>query len=141
MKTSNSATGIIVLQAKLAARMSRKFSNHLSSHGISLTEYLALHYIACAGQPEISRILLAENLEMSASGVTRLLAPMEKNNLVERTRNPRDARQSQVRLTGPGKQVYREASVSFQETADEMIGDLPEETVNALQKWFKQMLP
>ncbi|WP_339867610.1 MarR family winged helix-turn-helix transcriptional regulator [Pseudohongiella nitratireducens] len=140
MKPSKSATGIILLQAKLAARMSRKISNHLSLHGVSLTEYLALHYIASAGQPEISRILLAENLEMSASGVTRLLAPMEKNNLVERTRNPRDARQSQVRLTGPGKQVYQEASVSFQDTANDMIGELPEETASALHAWFKQML-
>lgn len=140
MESSNSAAGIIMLQAKLAARMNRKISNHLSLHGISLTEYLALHYIACAGKPEISRVMLAEQLEMSASGVTRLLVPMEKNNLVERIRNPRDARQSQVKLTGPGKHIYQEASASFQQTANDMIGELPENTTHALQAWFKKML-
>lgn len=140
MDNSHSASGIILLQAKLAARIGRKMSNHLSLHGISLTEYLALHYIASAAHPEISRAMLAEHLEMSASGVTRLLAPMEKNNLVERIRNPRDARQSQVRLTAPGKKIYREASVSFQDIANDMIGELNEETREALHTWFTQML-
>lgn len=140
METSISAAGIIILQTKLAARLSRKFSNHLSLHGISLTEYLALHYIASAGQPEIPRVMLAEQLEMSASGVTRLLVPMEKNNLVERIRNPRDARQSQVKLTGPGKKVYQEASVSFQQIANDTIGHLPDTTREALHTWFSDML-
>jgi DNA-binding MarR family transcriptional regulator len=49
------------------------------------------------------RIDLAEKVGLTASGVTRLLAPMEKVGLVRREKNADDARVSEVSLAPGGK--------------------------------------
>ncbi len=72
------------------------------------------------------RIELAEHVGLSASGVTRLLAPMEKIKIVEKELNPRDARQSLVKLSKTGQQLYKEARVSFEHCANSLLGNLNE---------------
>jgi len=44
----------------------------------------------------MSRGTLADAIEVTVSGVTRLFPPMSKNNIVLKAVNPRDARQSMV---------------------------------------------
>ncbi|WP_226668455.1 MarR family winged helix-turn-helix transcriptional regulator [Microbulbifer aggregans] len=122
---SNSSTSLVIQNALLAAKLARKAGNRLSVHGISLTEYLVMDYLDQCSQ-EVSRIELAEYLGMSASGVTRLLLPMEKNGVVEKVQNPRDARQSQVRLSNTGKTLYKDASTSFGHIAADLTSVLSE---------------
>lgn len=122
---SNTSSAFIINNAILAAKLARKAGNRLSVHGISLTEYLVMDYL-CQCPQEVSRIELAEYLGMSASGVTRLLLPMEKNGVVEKVQNPRDARQSLVRLSKTGKLLYKDASVSFTHIAEELTSGVSE---------------
>ncbi|WOX04317.1 MarR family winged helix-turn-helix transcriptional regulator [Microbulbifer pacificus] len=121
----NTSSAFIIQNAILSAKLARKAGNRLSVHGISLTEYLVMDYL-CQCPQEVSRIELAEYLGMSASGVTRLLLPMEKNGVVEKVQNPRDARQSLVRLSKTGKSLYQDASVSFTHIAEELTSGLSE---------------
>jgi len=72
----------------------------------------------------VARIELAEHIGMSASGVTRLIAPMEKTGIIEKVANPRDARQSQVKLSNAGQRIYADASVSFEQITKELVGGL-----------------
>jgi len=111
----------IIKNALLASKLSRRMSNRLSVHGISLTEYLIMDYLNNSHQRAIPRIELAEYVSMSASGITRLLLPMEKINIVKKMANPRDARQSLVELTEIGQQLYKEVSVSFEHSAADML--------------------
>lgn len=107
-----SAAANFVLQSSLLnARLSKKIGNRLSIHGISLSEYILLTQLA-SGR-ELARIELAETLGMSASGITRMLQPLEKNGIVESVKNPRDSRQSLVRLTASGQQLWQDAAASF----------------------------
>lgn len=114
----------VLQSALLAARLSRKIGLRLSAHGISFTEYLVMHYLNKASQKAVPRIELAEHLSMSASGITRLLAPMEKNHLVEKVANARDARQSLVMLSATGQQLFADASVSFEHSALDLLSGL-----------------
>jgi len=79
------------------------------------------------------RIELAERVGISASGITRLLAPMQKIKLVEKEVNPRDARQSLVKLSTVGQELYRDASVSFEHCAQQLLENLSDRQVDTLR--------
>lgn len=97
-----------------STRLSKKLDSSLSVHGLSYTEFVIMHRLQASHSGSLSRIALAESVGVTASGVTRLLAPMEKNNIVLKVANPRDARQSLVGLTEVGQELYADASVSFE---------------------------
>ena len=117
--SSNST--FIIKNALLASRLSKRAGNRLSYHGISLTEFLIMDYLSKAKPAAVPRIELAEHIGMSASGITRLIAPMEKNRVVEKISNPRDARQSLVQLSEVGERLFEEASNSFEFIADDLL--------------------
>lgn len=77
-------------------------------NGISWTEFLILRQIF-AKNGKIRRIDLAENIGLTASGITRILLPMEKIGLVSRQNDENDKRVSFVILTEAGKIKFYEA--------------------------------
>ena len=70
------------------------------------------------------RIELAESIGLSASGITRLLLPMEKTGLVTKEVNPRDARVSLVKLTKTGKQMFNDSEKSLNQCAETLTHSL-----------------
>ncbi len=85
----------------------KKIDRHLSVHGIAFSEFMVMYHISLAPQQTIRRIDLAQEVGMSASGITRLLNPMEKIKLIEKEVNPRDARVSFVRLSNAGVELLK----------------------------------
>lgn len=79
-----------------------------------------MHFLSNTSNETMHRIDLAESIGLSASGVTRLLMPMQKIGLVQKEANPRDARVSLVKLTKSGKKIYVDSAVSFGVTAGVM---------------------
>lgn len=134
------STLVITQNALLATRLARKMTNRLSVHGISLTEYLVMDYLSQAPHGEPSRIELAEHLGMSASGVTRLLAPMEKTGIIETFKNPRDSRQSLVKLSDAGRKLFGEASVSFGHIASDLTDKLSQSQQTKLVEFLGRLL-
>lgn len=118
MQSTTPQAEFIMLQSSLSTRLTKRVESQLSFHGISFTEYMILRFLNEAPKKTMRRIDLAESVGISASGVTRLLAPMEKRKLVEKEANARDARVSLVKLTKPGERVYKEATESFEHSAD-----------------------
>ncbi|HEY7886474.1 MAG TPA: MarR family winged helix-turn-helix transcriptional regulator [Cellvibrionaceae bacterium] len=121
--TSLSAT-FIIQNALLASKLSKRLEGQLNFHGISFTEYMIMYHLNGSPLKTMRRIELAEHVGISASGVTRLIAPMEKIKLVEKEANPRDARQSLVKLSDTGQQLYNEASISFEHCANNLMAHL-----------------
>jgi DNA-binding MarR family transcriptional regulator len=115
---------LVSLVSLLATRLAKKAGNRLSVHGISLTEFLVLEFLGSGKVQEVTRIELADHIGMSASGITRLLLPMEKNHLVEKVKNPRDSRQSLVKLSETGRQILDEATVSYGHISDDLTANL-----------------
>ncbi|GAB5465858.1 MAG: hypothetical protein Kapaf2KO_12940 [Candidatus Kapaibacteriales bacterium] len=85
----------------------------LSIHGISFSEFNILDYIYSRNSDiGVTRVELADNLAFSASGITRLLQPMEKIGLVGKKSSDRDARKSLVYITEAGKKIYNDSTVT-----------------------------
>lgn len=92
----------------------KRLDANLSVHGISFSEFQVLHQLAASPQQTLPRIELARLVGLSASGVTRMLAPMEKIGLVEKESHPRDARMSLVKLARSGASIHSDAAVTVE---------------------------
>jgi len=80
----------------------------LEASGLSFAEIrllLPLHGAALGRRPTD----LAQELHLTASGVTRALLPLEKRGLIERHRDMGDARASLAALTSSGRTLLEEA--------------------------------
>jgi len=134
------ATDFILLNSLLNTKLERSVESQLSYHGISFTEFMIMHQLMQAPNHTLRRIELADQIAITASGVTRVLAPMEKNQLVEKQANPRDARVSLVKLTDTGKRVYSEALVSFEHSAESLVNNVSSTQLGDLLKLTGKLL-
>jgi DNA-binding MarR family transcriptional regulator len=125
---------IVISLVTLQGKLLKKIDAQLSLHGISFSEFLVMHHLNRAPNKTMRRIDLAEKVGLTASGVTRLLNPMEKIKLVQKEVNPRDARVSLVQLTDAGGQIYSEAFVTFELTAESILQPLSGEQVAAFSE-------
>lgn len=108
----------------------KRLDGALSLHGISFTELTVLHHLALAPKLTLSRVELSRVTGLTASGITRLLNPMEKMGLVSKEKNIRDARMSLVKLTEPGQDVYSNGIDSFTLAADNITSGLTSDEVS-----------
>lgn len=86
-----------------------------------LNEFIVLYHLENAPNKTLRRIDLAEKVWLTASGITRLLLPMEKIGLVEKKVNPHDARVSLVSIASGWKKQLDDALVRIQEQLDDKI--------------------
>lgn len=128
---SNTLESILRL-ASLQARLQKAVDRRLSLHGISFSEFYILFYLDGNESKTMRRIDLAEQVGLSASGITRALSPMEKIGLVQKEANPRDARVSLVKLTQAGERVLGESFPSMLSAAEELLAKLSEKEVATL---------
>lgn len=124
MDAQNPIADLVLQSALLWSGMIKKADLQLSVHGISFSEYCILHRLSRAPQQRLSRIELASAVGLSASGVTRLLLPLEKMQLVEKEQNARDARVSLVKLAASGQQIYQDAQQTFGFFANQFMSPL-----------------
>ncbi len=118
-------------------KISKMIDIQLSLHGISFTEFMILFHLDQAIEKKMRRIDLAEKIGLSASGITRLVAPMEKIGLVHKESNKRDARVSLVKLSSAGKRIIQESTVSFNTTAQDILADLEESSISDMLNSLK----
>ncbi|WFB66916.1 MarR family transcriptional regulator [Chryseobacterium sp. WX] len=105
---------------KLQSVIARKFDS-LSVHGLGFNDFVILYVLYSSPESKMRRIDLAEKIGLTASGVTRLLNPLEKIGLVSRESNERDARVSYVVITPNGKKVFEEAKLSAENITKEIL--------------------
>ncbi|MEN5309772.1 MarR family transcriptional regulator [Chryseobacterium cucumeris] len=105
---------------KLQSVIARKFDS-LSVHGLGFNDFVILYVLYSSSESKMRRIDLAEKIGLTASGVTRLLNPLEKIGLVSRESNERDARVSYVVITPNGKKVFEEAKLSAENITEEIL--------------------
>jgi len=125
-------TSLMLEQTYISTLLNKKVDSCLSVHGLSFTEFIIMHKLHNAPGGASSRITLADSIGLTGSGVTRLLAPMTKHNIVLKTVNSRDARQSLVGLTSTGKELYLDALISFEHSCSSIFSLLEESEVEQL---------
>jgi len=102
----------------------KNIDRHLSVHGLSFTEFLVMYALSLATNRTVRRVDLAESVGMSASGITRLLSPMEKLKIVEKEQSARDARVSFVKLSDAGSALLDDAMKSVEQAAESIFKPL-----------------
>lgn len=106
---------------------------------MSYSEFLVLHNLAIIPGQTTSRIALAEAVNLTASGITRMLNPMEKNHLVEKEKNSRDARVSLVKLTSTGLQCYQNALATCEGFSASLFEKLTEKQLGSLNQTLEKL--
>lgn len=116
------AAALRLLQSadELRDRLSGAFA---AVHGLSVNEFLLLMHLERAGENTLSRVELAKRLFVSASTVTRMIAPMEKIGLVSREVAERDARLALVNITKAGAEKLKDAKLTFKQHASYAFED------------------
>lgn len=104
---------------KTQSMLTRRFDSGLG--GLGFSEFMILFHLSQAEDEKLRRIDLAEKVGLTASGVTRLLAPMEKVGYIKREANSEDARVSSVMLARGGRQKLEEAIERAEVLAEDII--------------------
>lgn len=128
---------LILSLALLQTRVLKRIDQKLSLHGLSFSEFTVMYHLSQAPGQTMRRIDVAEKVGLTASGVTRLLNPMEKIGLVQKEANPRDARVSLVQLTATGEQILNDATISFEQSAEAILAPLNTRQVASLAELTK----
>jgi DNA-binding MarR family transcriptional regulator len=118
MKISSSLQFFLNL-SKVQSVMNRRFDASL--RGLGFSDFVILFHLSQARDEKMRRIDLAEKVGLTASGITRLLAPMEKIGLIKRETDGRDARVSYVVLAKSGKRILEESLDDAEEIATASI--------------------
>src|SRR5205823_7167964 len=90
-------------------QLARDVDHPLSAHGISLSDLAVLRELRREPDRKLRRSELAHRLGVTASGVARQVAPLERIGLVDRESHERDARLALVVLTETGQQIVDDA--------------------------------
>ncbi len=124
----------------LQSRILKRVESQLSVHGLSFSEFMVMHQLMQAPKNTLRRIDLAEQIGLSASGVTRMLMPMEKRKLVKRQVNSRDARVSLVQLTSAGKQLYADALSAYEHSAAAITQALGKPQLEQMSAFIEKLM-
>ena len=124
MPSSQPSVETVLAFASLHAQFLKRIEQGMSAHGLSFSEFQVLRALDAAPDQTMRRLDLAEAVGLTASGVTRLLQPMEKTGLVRKQPHPRDARMSLVQLTSAGAAIHADATASFTHLAGELTAHL-----------------
>lgn len=100
----------------------KRFDATLSGlHGVSLADFTMLLRLRQAPGDRMRRVDLAETLGLTASGVTRGLAPLERIGLVTRETHTRDGRVAYAALTDTGRERLEDMLASAEQIAAEIF--------------------
>ncbi len=119
MENLSPSVQVFLELAKAQTILTRRFDAGLG--GLGLNEFMILHQLHISTDETLRRIDLADNVGLTQSGITRLLAPMEKIGLVKRKACAEDARVSYVVLAPGGKRKYEEAVERAEMICEELL--------------------
>jgi DNA-binding MarR family transcriptional regulator len=92
-------------------------------HGVSLADFTILLRLEQAPGGRMRRVDLAEALGVTASGVTRGLAPLERIGLVTRETDARDGRVAYAALTDTGRALLTDMLATAEQVAAEIFAE------------------
>jgi len=116
------------------AKTNAMLSRRLSGHGLDFNDFMILFYLNAAPEQKLRRIDLAEKLGLTASGITRMLLPLEKLHIIERDTNDADARARYATLTPAGKNLLDDATATIEMKTEDFF---PETDDAELEKFIK----
>ena len=132
MKTISHSVKFFLALGKTQSIITHRLDRGLG--GLSFNEFLILNYLEQEESKKMRRVDLAEKIGMTASGVTRLLLPMEKVHVIKSGPVEQDARVRFVTITTAGKEKLDHALERLDYLAGEVLSDLKDKEIEALSK-------
>lgn len=122
MENTQTISALRLLQTAddFRSRLAGEFS---AVHGVSVNEFILLMHLERATKHRLPRVELAKRMHVSASTITRMVAPMEKTGFVERYTDERDARLGFVVITETGRKRLTETSATFSKQAEYLFDE------------------
>ena len=102
------------------ALMMRRFESGLPG-GLGFNDFMILYHLHESSQGKMRRVDLADRLGVTASGITRLVAPLEKLGIVKREESEHDGRVVYVALAPGGKRLFSEALETAEYNSERII--------------------
>jgi DNA-binding MarR family transcriptional regulator len=124
---------------KAATVLSRRFDNRLSFVGLGFNDFMILYHLSIAPEEKMRRIDLAEAIGLTASGVTRMLGPMEKIGLIKREASEHDARVSFVSLAPGGKRLFNEALDFAEELTNDLVPENKQKKIEDFSVFVEEL--
>ncbi len=127
--------------SRIETVLSRRLDAKLG--GLGWSDFLILYALSTAEGNRMRRVDLADTIGLTASGITRLLLPMEKIWLVRREAHDGDARVSYVALAPGGETKLWEAIERAEEYCSDIVhqAELPEiESANTIISKLNQRI-
>lgn len=112
----------------------------VASHGLTINDYGCLLLLSRAGDDGMRRIDLANELQLSPSGITRLLDRLEDQGFVAKGECASDARVSYAILTDAGLVKVKDAYREHVDAVDRRVGAvLSEEEIQTLSELLERL--
>ena len=111
--------------SRLAFQMPAFQRRVLEPFGLSPSDYSILGALRRAGTPRtLEPGDLYSALGCTPGGLTKMVARLERQGLVERLADPDDGRRARIRLTRKGAEVERKAGEEYMNSADRLLSQL-----------------
>jgi DNA-binding MarR family transcriptional regulator len=124
LTTQRLALTVFVRLLRGHAATTRALSAQLQAEfGLTINDYEALLRLARAEDGRMRRVDLANELVLTASGVTRLLDGLERAGYVKKASCATDARVTYAVLTEAGRRRFEEASKSHVAAIERLVGE------------------
>ncbi|MCA0969888.1 MarR family transcriptional regulator [Halobacillus litoralis] len=107
----------------------------LNHYPITAPQFVALQWLLEKGDMTIGE--LSNHIHLACSTTTDLVDRMEKNELVERIRDPKDRRVVRIQVLDKGKKIIHEVIEKRQQYLEEVLTDVPEEDVETLNRLLR----
>lgn len=138
MKQISEKIKLILSLSKTHSIIIKRFDSGMGN-GIGFNEFLILFYLDQAKEKKLRRIDLAEKIEMTASGITRILLPMEKIGLIKNDSDTKDARVRLVSISASGRQKFEEALERLNFLFDDVLANKKASEIKALSDMLRQI--
>jgi len=123
LSEQSSCVGAFVALLRAHAGLTRDLSTQLTmEHGLTISDFEVLLRLSRAADQRMRRVDLADQVFLSASGVTRLLDGLERQGFVERASCDTDRRVVYAVLTDSGLDRLRTAAESHFGQVDAIFG-------------------
>jgi DNA-binding MarR family transcriptional regulator len=137
MRKINHSVKLIIELTKTQAILARRLDAALG--GLGLNEFTILYSLSAAEGEKLRRIDLANKIGLTASGVTRLLLPMEKIGLVKSGENEGDARARYIMLASGGRRKLNQAIERMELLMNEMLRNDKKEKLQEVTEFVTEL--
>src|ERR1700684_595968 len=131
--------GLLRAHACLAKRLDAELER---SHRLPMSSYEVLHHLEEAADGRMRMCDLAEQAQLSRSGLTRLVDRLERDGLLERCSCSHDARGAYACLTAAGRERLQEARLTHLAAARAaFFSRFSEEELSLLADMWERIAP